>query len=156
MNNMHKIIVAFLATSSIALGVSTVNAEDRDHRKGDSHDGKAWHKDAKEGIAARHERLHKALKLSEAQEPAWKAFIANASPEGWEHHPDPKEFDKLTAPERMEKMLENTRKHQEFMSQRLADLKVFYAQLSPEQQKTFDAQHRGADPRRQGKKRPSH
>jgi hypothetical protein len=141
MNNMNKIIVAFLATSSIALGITTASAEDRHDGKG--HEGKTWNQDMKENIAARHERLHKALKLTEAQEPAWQAFIAKAAPEGWaEQHADAKEFDKLTAPERMEKMLEHAQKRQEFMSQRLADLKVFYAQLSPEQQKSFDEQHR--------------
>ncbi|GHT91585.1 hypothetical protein AGMMS49545_07770 [Betaproteobacteria bacterium] len=143
MNNMHKIIVAFLATSSIALGITTASAEGHhDSKKG--HEGKTWHRDAKENIAARHERLHKALNLTAAQEPAWQAFIAKAAPEGWEQQrPDPKELDKLTAPERLEKSLELSQKRQEFLSQRLADLKVFYAQLSPEQQKTFDKQHRG-------------
>lgn len=143
MNHMNKIIVAFLATSSIALGVNTASAEGKAHHKDGAREGKTWNRDAKENIAARQERLHKALKLTAAQEPAWQAFVARVAPEGWEQQrPDPKEFDKLTAPERMEKMLENSQKRQEFMSQRLADLKVFYAQLSPEQQKTFDEQHR--------------
>ncbi|MDR3053836.1 MAG: Spy/CpxP family protein refolding chaperone [Zoogloeaceae bacterium] len=155
MNNMHKIIIAFLATSSIALGVTTASAEGKDRYNDSARDGKTWHKNTKEDIAARHERLHKALKLTAAQEPAWQAFIANAAPEGWEQRrPDPKEFDKLTAPERMEKMLELSKKHQEFLSQRLADLKIFYAQLSPEQQKTFDERHRHRNDRRNNHHRP--
>jgi Spy/CpxP family protein refolding chaperone len=158
MNNMHKIIVAFLATSCIALGANTASAGARGgdcHWENSHRGGKTWREDTKERIEARHERLHKALKLTEAQEPAWKAFIAKAAPEGWER-PDPKEFSKLTTPEQFEKRLEFSKKHLEFMSQRLTALKTFYAQLSPEQQKIFDERHRApnrGDRRQKGKRR---
>jgi hypothetical protein len=156
MNHTHKIITACLAISGIVLGGSTANAGNwkQDCHWG-SHDGKTWREDAKERIAARHERLRKALKLTEAQEPAWQAFIAKAAPEDWER-PDPKAFSELNTPERLEKQLEFSKKHQEFMSQRLEVLKTFYAQLSSEQKKIFDKQHRapnrGAAERRNGKK----
>ena len=82
--------------------------------------------------------LHDKLKLSAGQEKAWQAFIA----EGKELHPkkrhDPLEFAGLTAPQRMEKMLDRMRDHEGRMEKMLGALKTFYAVLTPQQQRTFD------------------
>mgnify|MGYP000084155066 CR=1 FL=1 len=45
--------------------------------------------------------------------------------------------------ERAERMLERMRAHQSAMADHVAQLKAFYGQLSPEQQKIFDDAHRG-------------
>lgn len=86
-------------------------------------------------------QLHAKLKLSAAQEPAWKTFIAANTPAAMPTPPDRKEMEKLTTPERMEKMMERSKEHQAKMQEHLASLKTFYAVLTPEQQKVFDDSH---------------
>lgn len=86
--------------------------------------------------------IHDKLKLSAAQEPAWKSFVEATTPGQRPAAPDRKEMDKLNTPERMEKMLERFKEHQSRMEQHLAALKTFYAVLTPEQQKIFDDSHR--------------
>ena len=53
--------------------------------------------------------------------------------------PDRAEMEKMAAPERMEKMLGMMKDREARMSSHLAALKTFYAILTPEQKKTFDA-----------------
>jgi len=87
------------------------------------------------------QRLHDALKLTPAQEGAWKKFQESrpyANPD--QKRPDPAEVAKLSAPERAEKMLDFQKQHQEAMTKHVAAMKEFYGQLTPEQKKTFDDQ----------------
>ena len=89
----------------------------------------------------RHTALHHKLKLTPEQEPAWKSFIAGAKPPmlgmmGLQRA----DMMKLSAPERMEKMIERMKERQAHMTARLVELKKFYAVLTPEQQKIFDAE----------------
>lgn len=59
--------------------------------------------------------------------------------------PDREEMDKLTTPQRIEKMRELPKQHmgdmQAAMDKRDDAIKSFYAALEPEQQKIFDAEH---------------
>lgn len=92
--------------------------------------------------AKRFDALHDALKLSAAQEPAWKAFRDSRTADMaamMKNRPDPATLAGKSAPERMELMLERSKTHQAQMEKHLAELKTFYAQLTPEQKKTFDA-----------------
>lgn len=91
-----------------------------------------------ERMAQRAKLLHDKLKLNPDQEEAWKALQSTMKPPAERKHLDMAEMEKLTAPERMEKMLEQMKQHQEAMGTRLQAVKAFYAKLSPEQQKTFD------------------
>ena len=92
---------------------------------------------------ARHlAELHDKLKLTAAQEPAWKAFSAAITPAAMPTPPERKEMDQLNTPQRMEKMLERMKQHQEKMQAHLDALKTLYAVLTPEQQKIFDDSHR--------------
>jgi hypothetical protein len=84
--------------------------------------------------------LHDKLKLSDKQEGAWKKFSALPPVMGNVTRPDPKELDKLNAPQRLEKGLEHMRTMETKMAEHLAALKEFYAVLTPEQQKIFDEQ----------------
>jgi Spy/CpxP family protein refolding chaperone len=81
--------------------------------------------------------LHDELKLTAQQETAWKNFAAS-TPMAKMDRPDPDEMEKLSAPQRMEKMLEHMRAMEKNMTTHLAALKEFYAVLTPEQQKAFD------------------
>jgi periplasmic protein CpxP/Spy len=90
----------------------------------------------------RFDALHDALKLTAAQEPAWKAFRDTITADRaamMKNRPDPATMAGKPAPERMELMLERSKTHQTQMEKHLAELKTFYAQLTPEQKKTFDA-----------------
>ena len=87
------------------------------------------------------QRLHDALKLTTAQEGAWTKFQESrpyANPD--QKRPDPADMAKLSAPDRAEKMLDFQKQHQEAMGKHVAVMKDFYAQLTPEQKKTFDEQ----------------
>lgn len=98
--------------------------------------------------AEMHTRLHDTLKLSAAQEPAWKSFTESMQPPA-RPAMDRQSLAGLTAPERADKMLEFSRQHQAVVEKRAKALKDFYAQLSPEQKSAFDAFH-AAMPMRTG------
>ncbi len=100
-------------------------------------------------MAKRQAELKAKLKITPAQEGAWTAFTAAMQPParmgdrpGAEQRA---EYAKLSTPERIDKM-------RAMRTQRMTDMnaamdkrgdatKTFYAALSPEQQKTFDAEH---------------
>lgn len=94
----------------------------------------------------RHAALKTQLKITAAQEGAWTSFMdAHKAPAGMMGKQPPAMVDmaKLTTPERIDKMKElRTQRMGEMtatMDKRAEATKVFYAVLSPEQQKTFDA-----------------
>lgn len=94
-----------------------------------------------ERMKERAHKLHDALQLSGAQEPAWTTFEAAMHPA----HPNVKrgdfrDFAKLPAPQRMQKAIEMSKKRTAVMEQRQAALNTFYATLTPQQQKVFDEQ----------------
>lgn len=97
--------------------------------------------------------LKASLKLTPAQEGAWTTFTAALKPPAdfiVKQRPDPVEIAKLTTPERIDKMKVLRTQHMNemnaFADKRGEATKVFYAALTPEQQKVFDAsvmRHRG-------------
>lgn len=104
------------------------------------------------------------LKLTPAQEAAWTTFTAAMKPPAtmMANRPDYAEIIKLPTPERIDKM-------KALHTQRMADMtaameqrgeatKAFYAVLTPEQQKVFDAstlRHHGFADRSGAKKGPA-
>ena len=103
-------------------------------------------------MAKRQADMKATLKITPAQEGAWTAFTAAMQPparmaRGQQPMADQRaELEKLTTPERIDKM-------KAIRAQRMIDMnaemdkrgeatKAFYAALSLEQQKTFDAEHR--------------
>jgi len=123
------------------------------HKYGKRHarmDPEQW----KERIAQKQADLYTKLKLSPNQEGAWKAYTAAtmknmppAKPKALE------EFEKLSAPERMQKMLDRMKERQARMEEHLKAVKSFYATLTPEQQKIFDIETLPKPPRERGKDR---
>ena len=94
----------------------------------------------------RHATLKTQLKLTPAQESAWTAFVASHKPAAGMKGmaatmPD---LAKLTTPERIDKMKELRAQHMgemtTAMDKHAEATKTFYAVLTPEQQKLFDAQ----------------
>lgn len=87
------------------------------------------------------------LKIGAPQEGAWTAFTAALKPPARMEHsrPDPAEMDKLTTPERIDKMhtlrTQRTTEMQVQMDKRDDATKTFYAALNAEQKKVFDTEH---------------
>lgn len=103
-------------------------------------------------IAQYQAELKAKLALTPAQEGAWSAYTAVMQPPARPAaRPDraaiKAEFDKLTTPQRIDKMRELRAQHMAEMNaamdKRGEATKAFYAALSPEQQKTFDSQPMG-------------
>ena len=106
----------------------------------------------KEMVEKRNADLYAKLNLSANQQGAWKTYTDATmknlppskpkAPEGWE---------KLTAPERMQKVLDHMKERQAKMEEHLKAVKTFYATLTPEQQKIFDTETMPKPPRERGK-----
>jgi Spy/CpxP family protein refolding chaperone len=99
-----------------------------------------------EQMQQRHARHLAALKdklqITPAQEGAWNTFAEAqkppAAPAG--ARMDRAEFAKLTTPQRLDLMEKRKAERGAVMAKRTEAVRVFYAALTPEQQKTFDAQ----------------
>ncbi|MES2946552.1 MAG: Spy/CpxP family protein refolding chaperone [Pseudomonadota bacterium] len=104
-------------------------------------------------MAKRQAEMKAKLKITPAQEGAWTAFTASMQPPaggkgfgGARPSPEQRaEFEKLTTPERIDKMRAMRVQHMTEMTaamdKRGEATKTFYAALTPEQQKVFDAEH---------------
>ena len=96
-----------------------------------------------ERMAQHQAALKQSLQLTPAQEPAWNAFIGTMQPGQRTARLgplSPGEMQQLTTPERIERMRAQ-RAQRSAEADRMGDaVKTFYAQLTPAQQKTFDAQ----------------
>lgn len=96
-----------------------------------------------------------ALKITAAQEGAWTNYTAAMKPpvDLMTKRPDRAEMDKLTTPERIDKMKTLRAEHMSAMDKRADATKAFYATLTPEQKKAFDdntMRHHGSEGRRGG------
>ena len=91
--------------------------------------------------AKRQAELKAQLKLTPAQEGAWNQFSAAMQPPA----PDARgpasraDFARLSTPERIDLMQKRADERHARMKQRGDATKAFYAQLTPEQQKSFDS-----------------
>ncbi|MDB5760770.1 MAG: hypothetical protein JWM30_4059 [Burkholderia sp.] len=94
--------------------------------------------DFKERIARRQAVLHDKLKLTGNQEAAWKTYIAAATPPAPPARPERGQWEKMSAPDRMEKMMGMMKEREGHMATHLAAMKTFYATLSPLQQQIFN------------------
>ena len=105
----------------------------------------------KQARMAQHQAELKAkLKLTPAQEGAWTTFTANMQPPAHRARMTPEqraEMDKLTTPERIDKMrAQRSQRMAEMnasMDKRADASKTFYAALNADQKKVFDSQRMG-------------
>jgi protein CpxP len=101
-----------------------------------------------ERMAKRQAELKQKLQISAAQESAWTAWTTAMKPPARMQRPDRGEFAKLPTPERIDRMRALRTERMAAMDKRADATKTFYAALTPEQQKLFDAEtarrgHRG-------------
>jgi hypothetical protein len=93
-----------------------------------------------ERMAKRLGDLKQKLQISRGQENAWDAWTAAIKPTQMQPHqrPDRAAFERMTTPERIDRMKAHRAQRAAEMDKRLDATKAFYAQLNPEQQKVFD------------------
>lgn len=101
-----------------------------------------FHQRMSERHAKRMTELKGKLKLTAAQENAWNTYSAAMQPPARDgrHRMDREAMAKLTTPERIDRMQIMQTERQAAMRERGDAIKAFYAQLTPEQQKTFDTE----------------
>ena len=123
-----------------------------EHRMGEHRMGQRDPAKMQAWMAKRQADMKARLKITPAQEGAWTAFTTAMQPParmmGGERPMAAQrtELDKLTTPERIDKMKamrdQRMTEMNTEMDKRGDATKTFYAALSAEQQKTFDAEHR--------------
>ena len=122
---------------------STANAPNRSAEQGKRMQQR--HQAMQAGMEKHRARLHEQLKLTPQQEGAWTTFMdatkPRQAPMSDAAKAERQAMVSMNAPERMEKMLGHAKDRLARMQQHLDALKTFYAVLTPEQQKIFDASH---------------
>lgn len=91
-------------------------------------------------IAQREAKLHSDLGITSAQESAWTAFVAAMQPAANAQHMDRAAWAGLSAPQRMQKMIDLQTQRTAAMQQRLTALNTFYSVLTPQQKQIFDTE----------------
>lgn len=132
-----------IAGLTVALGLGAVaRAQTPPDRLGDRPDPAPM----EQRRARMHERmaqhlaeLKQKLQLAPGQEAAWTTWTATMKPAPHQR-PDRAEFEKLTTPERIDRMRALRAERNAEMDRRMDATKSFYAQLSAEQKTVFDAE----------------
>lgn len=151
MNRFHKSLLIGAAVISLGSGAIAAPGDAApaaqkgpDHTSAGGHYKKWDPAKMKERMEKRQADLRDKLQLTANQEGAWQAYTSSMTPPAKGARPDRAEWEKLSAPERMEKQLQKMKEHQARLETRLSATKTFYAALTPEQQKVFnDNTHRG-------------
>lgn len=94
----------------------------------------------KEYMAKRQAELKAKLAITPAQEGAWTAWTAAMQPPADWKRPDRAEMEKLSTPERIDRMRAMRAERSAMMDKHADATKTFYAALTPEQKKVFDTQ----------------
>ena len=98
-----------------------------------------WQARRAEHRAKRLQDLKTFLQLQSNQESAWSAFFAAVqNPISRPMPTNPDELEKLSTPERIDKMMAIKKARDEQINTRMDATKTFYATLNPQQQKVFD------------------
>jgi len=143
---MKKLIQSLLLAGVMATATGAAFAQMDGGMPG--HDGMHQMDPAKRAqMHAKHlANLKAKLKITASQEAAWNTFADSMKPPAdmMGKRPDRAEMEKLTTPERIDKMQALHKEHmaamEAMMNKHAEATKAFYAVLSPEQQKTFDAE----------------
>jgi hypothetical protein len=78
------------------------------------------------------------LAIAPAQEGAWNAWSTAMKPTARPQRPDRAEFERMTTPERIDRMRALRTQRQAEMDRRMDATKTFYAALNADQKKVFD------------------
>ncbi|MFT3778803.1 MAG: Spy/CpxP family protein refolding chaperone [Ottowia sp.] len=134
----HLLLATLLATSGALAFAQTPPppAASTAPHAAQAHQRMAEHRDK------RLAELKAQLKITPAQEAAWAAWTQATQPPAPAQRPPQArgEFARLTTPQRIDLMQQRQAERSARLRQRGDATKAFYAQLAPEQQKTFDQQ----------------
>jgi len=135
-------VLAALALPALAQQPAPANPpaapQGHHHPAGERH--QRPHGDRAQHHAERLAALKARLQLTAAQEPAWAAFTTALQPGERPARLGREDWRQLTTPERIDRMRALRAQHAAEADRRGEATKAFYAALTPEQQKTFDAQ----------------
>lgn len=136
MNTLRKSIIIGMAV--LGLGSTTLSAYAHE-----SHGQSATHEQKKatwgERAAKRELKLQESLQLTSAQQAAWSTYTAAMKPGARPERGERGAWKAMAAPERMAKRIEMAKLRVTRMESRLVATQAFYAVLTPEQKKQFDA-----------------
>lgn len=160
--NLGKLAPLALSGVILAAGVATASVAQQPppaapmagHGDRGGHHGGMRHVDPAQRAAKRAEHLRAALQLRPEQEAALKAFVdSHQPPAGMREKRRERrgEMAAMTTPQRLDAKRARMAEHQARFEQRAAAIKRFYGQLSPAQQKAFDALHAGRGGRHHGR-----
>jgi protein CpxP len=140
MTILRKQILIGLAALSMGVAAAGAQAQAQAPEGRYGHAATAEQRQARmaDAFAKRQAKLHDALKLTSAQEPAWTTFVNAVKPAPLADRPDRAQWKTMSAPARVEKMIALSKEHTARMESHLAALNTFYAVLTPEQKKVFD------------------
>lgn len=137
------VLAAVLATSALAVLAQPAGGPPPEGQPGmqqNEPDRRAHRQERmKAHMAKRAAELKADLKLTPEQESSWNAYLATMKPPAPPALPKREDFASLSTPERLDKMREMRQQREAEFDKRDAATRSFYAGLSPEQQKTFDA-----------------
>ena len=108
------------------------------------HDGQQMHERMQQHMQERMQRrmegFKRILQVTPNQEGAWNMWAAAMRPsQGMQQqHHGHEEFERMTTPERIDRMRQMRAQRNAEMDRRADATKVFYTQLTPPQQKAFD------------------
>lgn len=151
MNNFRKnvligLTVLGMGTATIGVQAQTAAPDTMQGRHGNAATQEQRQSKMAEFAAKRTARLHDELKITPAQENAFRAYIASLKPQAPHARGERANFKELSAPARAEQMIAMQKQRTAEMEARLPALNAFYAQLTPEQKAVFDKKgghHRG-------------
>jgi len=144
----RALLVALVAGGGVlAASAYAVNGGSADGKPGcEMRHGQAMPANMAERQDKRMAELKDKLKLTPAQVAAWQAFSDAEKPKLQAQSVDRvamrEAYAKMNTPQRLDAMLEKSDQRHAQMVARVAAVKTFYAQLTPEQQAVFDAEAR--------------
>jgi protein CpxP len=142
MNLLLRASASFAAMAAVVSVAYAVQAQDQaPPAQGPAHSAEqraAWMHDRQEAHA---KALQAVLNLRPDQEAAFQAFQAAMTPPPGQHHEhmDHAAAAAMTTPQRLDRMADRMARREAEFRRRAEAIKSFYAALSPEQQRAFDA-----------------
>ena len=130
---------AVLAACGLSAVAQVAPVAGAPHERMDRHDPAKMN----EFMAKRQAELKQKLALTSAQEGAWTSFTTAMQPAARGARPDRAAWEKLSTPDRIDQMKALRNQRIAEMDRRADATKAFYAVLTPDQKKVFDAQPMG-------------
>ena len=137
MKRQLRLLASVAAFAAFAAGASLAAAQDLPPQPAQAKHEAMMH----DHMQAHAKALHDILNIRPDQEAAWQTFIASMVPPphpDMDHHGEGRDA-ALTTPQRLDAEAAKMAEHQAAFQRHAEAVKRFYAVLSPQQQKAFDA-----------------